>query len=86
MLLDGSPVIDIKPYFPSDPANLRLPDWARRWDRRGGANEKRPVGVEFRWDRPQTAEPPESESRMSTPRFARILPIWWKERGVTMVP
>jgi tRNA-Thr(GGU) m(6)t(6)A37 methyltransferase TsaA len=40
--LDGSPVIDIKPYFPIDPANLRLPDWARRWDRREGAREKRP--------------------------------------------
>jgi len=32
--LDGSPVIDIKPYFPTDPANPRLPDWARRWYKR----------------------------------------------------
>ncbi len=31
--LDGSPVIDIKPYFPSDPRDPRLPDWARRWYR-----------------------------------------------------
>jgi tRNA-Thr(GGU) m(6)t(6)A37 methyltransferase TsaA len=32
--LDGSPVIDIKPYFPCDPEDLLLPDWARRWDKR----------------------------------------------------
>jgi formylmethanofuran dehydrogenase subunit E len=59
--LDGSPVIDIKPYFPIDPANLRLPDWARRWDRREGAREKRSNEAEIRRGRPQIAEPTEPE-------------------------
>jgi formylmethanofuran dehydrogenase subunit E len=57
--LDGSPVIDIKPCFPTDPTNPRLPDWARRWDRRQGARDKRPVGVKIGRGRPQIAEPAE---------------------------
>lgn len=36
--LDGSPVVDIKPYFPNGPMNPRLPAWAQRWhtQREGG--------------------------------------------------
>jgi tRNA-Thr(GGU) m(6)t(6)A37 methyltransferase TsaA len=37
--LDGTPVIDIKPYFPNDPTNLRLPDWAQRWHTRRESGE-----------------------------------------------
>jgi tRNA-Thr(GGU) m(6)t(6)A37 methyltransferase TsaA len=37
--LDGSPVIDIKPYFPSDPTDLRLPAWAGRWYGPQGAGD-----------------------------------------------
>lgn len=38
--LDGSPVIDIKSYFPNGPMNPCLPDWAQRWytRREGGEN------------------------------------------------
>jgi tRNA-Thr(GGU) m(6)t(6)A37 methyltransferase TsaA len=40
--LDGSPVIDIKPYFPSDPTDLRLPEWAGRWYRQQGEGKGDP--------------------------------------------